>query len=318
MYRIASSTFSRTFVRSSQVHRHRREILQVRHRSSGYDGGNVGGGDSKAVIAAAVGCTAGTLGSLAGIGGSLFVIPGLIRFAGLSQLEAAGCSLVGVSAISLTGSLSYAYAESIDWTIATTLAVSAAVSSPFGAVLSSRVNRSVLRRTMGVFCLLMATSMPLRNEIMKRRTEKMGSEKSSAETAPESQPRITRFVSDKTLSFALAGSSIGFTSGLMGIGGGGLFTAAIAVLTDLPMKVVIGTSLTSMVPPSLVAAVAYMRMGQIRRAIVPPLLAGSVLGSACGSRIALHLPENVLQVGIGIVLSILGIRLLRSPLKKVR
>ncbi len=271
-------------------------------------GNNPGSSNSKAAgIAAAVGLSAGTFGSLAGVGGSLVVIPALARFAAIPQREAAGCSLFAVSFISTTSAFSYASAGAVDWPTAATLAISAAIASPAGALLSARMNKETLQRILAWFVLCVAPMMPLRSYIKVNRVENEAEVKKLIPSTP------------KTGLFVGVGAAIGLSSGILGIGGGGLFTAAIAAFSDLPLKVVLGTSLTAMVAPSVAAAFTYARLGHVRLGVVPPLVIGSISGAALGSRLALNAPEQMLQLGFGIVLGLIGIRMLRRPLtSKIR
>lgn len=297
--------------RSSRLTSNRSIPLSFRYtntRASARDAPSGGSGGSRktAGIAAAVGLGAGTFGSLAGVGGSLFVIPGLIRFASIPQKEAAGCSLFAVSVISTTSALSYASADAVDWRTAVTLAASAAVASPVGALISRRINKDTLRRILAYFVLCLAPAMPLRGYLMSN------SKRVESEDEPDSTENAAK--THNTGIFLGSGAVIGLSSGVLGIGGGGLFTAAIAAFSDIPLRMVLGTSLTAMVAPSVAAAITYARLGQVRPRIVPPLVLGSVSGAALGSRVALNAPEQVLQTGFAIALFVLGIRMLRRPL----
>lgn len=109
-------------------------------------------------------------------------------------------------------------------------------------------------------------------------------------------------VSRRTQLFQLAvvGSAAGFASGMFGIGGGVVLTPALCLLTDMPHACVLGTTLASMVPPSLVSAGTHAQIGNVLGAVVAPLVAGSAIGAFCGGQLAVRLPEEPLQWGFAI------------------
>lgn len=261
------------------------------------------GPSSSRRAALAVGFGAGAMGSCAGIGGSIFVIPGLVRFAGIPQRVAAGNSLIAVSCIATTSAISFASADAVDWGMAAALAGAAALGAPLGARISTRINHTSLRRILGLLCMSLAPAMPLRTHMLQVRAER-----EAIEETVETKTNVP--------TLAGAGAAIGFASGMLGVGGGGFFTAAIATLSDVPLRVVLGTSFAAMVLPSVIAAGTYARMGLVRAALVPPLVVGGFAGAAAGSRVALAAPEHVLQWGFAVVFTVLGLRMLRAPLGK--
>ena len=78
----------------------------------------------------------------------------------------------------------------------------------------------------------------------------------------------------------LAGIGIGcgLASGMFGIGGGVVVTPSLCLLTDMPYACVLGTTLASMVPPSLVSAGTHRQMGNVVGTVVMPLGRGSRCG----------------------------------------
>ena len=97
-----------------------------------------------------------------------------------------------------------------------------------------------------------------------------------------------------TLRFGGEGDD-GFASGLFGIGGGVIITPALCLLTDMPYACVLGTTLASMVPPSLVSATTHHSLGNIVVSAVVPIIAGSALGAFVSAQVAVRAPEELLQ-----------------------
>ena len=84
---------------------------------------------------------------------------------------------------------------------------------------------------------------------------------------------------------------------MFGIGGGVVLTPALCLLTNMPHACVLGTTLASMVPPSLVSAATHSQVGNVVSAAVVPLVAGSALGAFASAQLALQLPEEPLGLG---------------------
>ena len=102
------------------------------------------------------------------------------------------------------------------------------------------------------------------------------------------------------------GAVAGFASGMFGIGGGVVLTPALCLLTNMPHACVLGTTLASMVPPSLVSAATHSQMGNVVSAAVIPLVAGSALGAFASAQLALQLPEEPLQWAFAVFIFSLG------------
>lgn len=227
----------------------------------------------------------------------MFAIPGLVRYAGLAQRQAAGCSLVAVTAIATTSTASFSQRGHVDWSVATALGVGATALTPVGAMASRFVAPGLLRRGLGGFMLLLAPAMPLRGILERRVGER-------------------EEVQAKTTVLAGLGAGVGFGSGLLGISGGSLFTPLIALTAGLnSFRDVLGTSFAAMVVPTAVGALSYARMGCVTPAIVPPLLLGAVTGASIGSTAALTVPEDMLRWTFVVIFSVLGVRILRAPIK---
>jgi hypothetical protein len=115
--------------------------------------------------------------------------------------------------------------------------------------------------------------------------------------------------------FVVVGLVVGFTAGLVGIGGGVLMvpflyffyesargTALGAIPIDLQPTVAHATSLLVIVPTAIVGAAAYARAGVVVWRAAIPVGIFSLAGGVLGARIALLLPGPVLKLGFGLFL----------------
>lgn len=115
--------------------------------------------------------------------------------------------------------------------------------------------------------------------------------------------------------FVAAGLAVGFTAGLIGIGGGVLMVPLLyfvyesgigaslgAVPADLQATVAHATSLLVIVPTAIVGTVAYARAGVVVWRAAIPVGIFSLAGGVLGARVALLLPPGALKLGFGLFL----------------
>merc|ERR1712113_747912 len=96
---------------------------------------------------------------------------------------------------------------------------------------------------------------------------------------------------------AVAGAVAGVASGALGVGGGVIITPFLAFLTDLPQQSVLGTSLFATIPPSCVALMSHTQIkGNVDWRLSIGLALGCGLGSFAGSKMAVEMPSEVLEV----------------------
>lgn len=255
-------------------------------------------------IVTAVGLVSGTLGAMCGVGGAVFAIPGLVRFAGLPQRVAAGNSLVAVTCVAATSTASFWNAGLVNVPVAMLLGSTAAVLTPVGAYCSQRIAAGALRKALGGFMLLLAPAMPLRAWFESQRMED-----NNADMEVQTKRNDYAII-------GVAGSAVGFFSGLLGISGGSLFTPLIAFMCpEGSFRTVLGTSFCAMIVPTAVGALSYARMGCVTRVAVAPIVTGAAIGAGIGSAVALNIPEELLRWGFAVVFTVLGTRILRAPIK---
>ena len=94
------------------------------------------------------------------------------------------------------------------------------------------------------------------------------------------------------------------------VGGGAVMVPGLALGPGFAQQLAQGTSLAAMVPSGAVGAVVHARIGQVRRDVVFPLMAGIAAGSWIGGSSALALPDRTLRLFFSVVLILLGVRYL--------
>jgi hypothetical protein len=113
------------------------------------------------------------------------------------------------------------------------------------------------------------------------------------------------------LALIVIGLIAGFLSGILGVGGGVVMVPLMILLLGFSQHQAQGTSLAVLaVPVTLAAAYNYYQDGSLnwRYALVMAFM--FVIGGYLGSKLAISLDEKVLKRIFGIVLVVLGFRMI--------
>lgn len=105
------------------------------------------------------------------------------------------------------------------------------------------------------------------------------------------------------------GFGVGILSGLLGIGGGIFMIPIMVSYFGVVQHVAHGTSLAVVIPTALVSAIVYGIHGNVDLPITINLVVGSMVGASIGARIANRLPAQRLKQLFGLLLLIVGLRM---------
>jgi hypothetical protein len=110
--------------------------------------------------------------------------------------------------------------------------------------------------------------------------------------------------------FVAAGCAIGFLLGLFGVGGSSVATPVLSLL-GVPGLVAVASPLPAIVPGAMLAARPYLRSGDARPRAAGWTLLGGVPATIVGALLSPWVGARALLVGSGIVLVVVGMRVLR-------
>ncbi|GIL64739.1 hypothetical protein Vafri_18618 [Volvox africanus] len=282
-------------------------------------GGGVAGMPDKTLgkarkLALAIGALAGAFGSLVGVGGGVLISPIIANICKtIPQRVISGTSLAAVAATGSAAGFVYWSSGAVDLTSAALISAAAIATAPLGARATHAFDCTMLRRLLAYWLLLVAPLVPLKPYIQRNYAGKglntlgAGSGGSATtcngadsvagaavEAAPKSKT-LWRPLRNSDAVLVATGTLAGFASGLLGIGGGTVVTPLLTVATGLPQLSVLGTSLTAMVAPSLVGLAQHARLGNVDWVMAAALAGGTLAGGAAGGRLALEMPEGVLE-----------------------
>lgn len=110
--------------------------------------------------------------------------------------------------------------------------------------------------------------------------------------------------------FVAAGAVIGLLIGLFGVGGSSIATPLLAVL-GVSGLLAVASPLPATIPAALGAAIPYLRNGEARPRAAGWTLLGSIPAAIAGAFLSQAIGGSPLLIASGIVLTIVGIRVLR-------
>lgn len=112
------------------------------------------------------------------------------------------------------------------------------------------------------------------------------------------------------VSLLLIGAVAGFSSGLLGIGGGVIYVPALLFVLGCSIHTAIGISLAVIVPTALVAVLKHGATENIDLTVALIVTAGGVVGALAGASLAHAVPALLLKRIFGVFLLLLGMNFL--------
>ncbi|GAX14886.1 hypothetical protein FisN_29Lh100 [Fistulifera solaris] len=266
----------------------------------------------------AIGTLAGTMGSLAGMGGGFVMIPLLTGVCRLSQHQAHGTSLAAVMATGLAGAVSYQ--DHVDFAAAGPLAAAAMLTASLGAKTTTFLSEKWLKRALGVLLLVMGPAVPAKQHIVEQyshlhhpQNTMEGEENYATSTSHNIESSYPKWVAPASI-----GLCSGYLAGLFGVGGGTLVVPALLFTQQDDSSApythhqALATSLAAMVLPAFVGTVTHTKAGNVAFRLAPPLALGALLGAYGGGKLAVATNESTLQWGFSALLVLLGVRTLQK------
>ena len=237
----------------------------------------------------AVSVCAGLIGSLAGVGGGILVIPALTFVFGVDIHLAVGASIVSVIATSSGAAAAYVRDRMTDMRIGMFLELATTTGAVTGALLAAVVAPAFLYVLLGVV-LLGSAAMQVARLDEEMPPAEPPSRIAAAMKLSSSYPdrRLGREVPYTArrvpLGFVLMWIA-GVVSGLLGIGSGVLKVLAMDGAMRLPMKVSSATSNFMIGVTAAASAGIYLGRGDVDPQIAAPVALGVLAGALIGARL---------------------------------
>ncbi|HEX2425735.1 MAG TPA: sulfite exporter TauE/SafE family protein [Actinomycetota bacterium] len=237
------------------------------------------------VLGVLVGFVAGIGSGLFGVGGGVVTTPAVNVLLGGSAIEAVATPLPVIFPTSLVGAWTYYKAGEVSLRAAGWGALTGIPGAILGAYLTDFVNAHLL---LFVTALLLGWTG---YQVIRGRKPLVAWEKGKT-------PRWK---------YAAIGGAAGFTSGLLGVGGGIIMVPAFTVFIGMPLRRALGTSLVTISALVVPGTIVHWWLGHIDWAIFAALTVGVVPGARLGAKVALGVREQSLRVAVGLFLLVIAL-----------
>ncbi|KYD30207.1 sulfite exporter TauE/SafE family protein [Geobacillus sp. FSL W8-0032] len=291
------------------------------------------------LLLVSLGLIAGTVGSLAGLGGGVIIVPALLFFGALGWLAAVtpqvavGTSLVVIIFNGLSSTLSYMKDKMVDYRSGLLFSLGSVPGAVVGAWVNNTLSVAHFSLYFGLFLIAMSLFLALSQKKTKRSAAETAAAKENegeqtaveqAQPGPWWRRKVVRAYTDRNgevsvydyqpwAAIAIA-FVVGFFGGLFGIGGGSLMVPAMIVLFRFPPHVAVATSMLMIFLSSLVGSLTHVTMGNVKWTFALALIPGVWIGAKTGAWINKRMPSRTLVVVLLLVLIVLGIRLVLESL----
>jgi len=256
---------------------------------------------------------AGLIGSLAGVGGGILVIPALTTFFGVDIHLAVGASIVSVIATSSGAASAYVRDRMTDMRLGMFLELATTTGAVCGALIAAYVAPALLYLLLGIVVLMSAGMQASRlgEEIPAAEPDGIAARLRLSGTYPDRHlgreiPYAARRVPAGFLLMWLAGA----VSGLLGIGSGVLKVLAMDGAMRLPMKVSSATSNFMIGVTAAASAGIYIGRGDVDPRIAGPVALGVLAGALTGARILHRISNRSVRIVFLPVLIAVGLEMI--------
>lgn len=255
------------------------------------------------------GVVTGILGTLLGIGGSIFLIPYLVLFLHIPIHQAIATGIVSVIATSTAGAAIYLERRFVNIRLGMFLEVATTIGAILGGLAANTLGGTVLSKAFAALLFAVAAVMIwriFRGDANDSSRKMAASSEASTESAgggwiqggyydpatkEEVKYRARRLSAGFGFSF-LAGN----LSGMFGIGGGIVKVPVMNLLCSVPIRAATATSNFTMGVTAVASAFIYYAHNQIHPVITSAAVLGVLVGSTIGTAISARIHGQVLTL----------------------
>lgn len=242
--------------------------------------------------------SAALLGTIAGFGGGIFVVPTMVIALGFPIEVAIGVTALSLFPSSLLSSLWNWKNKNIDFKLALLLEPPTVIGAVLGAILTSWLPTRPLEMIFSLFLLFLSYKMrtpPGQPSLWTPLMKKLNDLK------PQLQNDTYKV---SCFSAALFGVSAGVLAGLFGIGGGILKTPLMLNVFRVPVRTATATSLAMIVVTSLISGLTHLKLGHVNMVILPFAMGGFLFGAFLGLFIGVRLKDEMIRKFIALSLAL--------------
>lgn len=263
------------------------------------------------LILAVIALLAGIIGALVGLGGGVILVPATLFFGnnlalitGITPQTVVGLSVIMMIFTGLSSTLFFMKKKTVDFKSGLIFFAGSAPGTILGAFVNKNLELASFNLYFGILLILLATLLLLKDYL-----------KPVKWFVEHGKPRV--FVDQigrehtygYPLWFALLLTfSIGFASGLFGIGGGSIIVPAMILLFLFPPHVAVGTSMFMVFLSAILNSMTHISLGNVPWLYTIPVIPAAYLGAKIGAYLNQKMNSTTLVVALRIILLLLGVR----------
>lgn len=257
---------------------------------------------------------AGLVGSLAGLGGGVLLVPLLTLGFGMEIRLAIGISIVSVIATSSAAAAAYVRDHLTNVRIAIFLELATSTGAVTGAVLAAAVHPRILFLLFGL--LLLVSLLPVLRKLGEDIPVGIQNDRWAARLRLAGSYPDRAF--GRTVSYQVTRVPLGFGmmfvaglgSGMLGIGSGALKVLAMDTIMRLPMKVSTATSNFMIGVTAAASAGIYFWRGDVLPLVAAPVALGVLVGATLGARFLVRFQNRTVRLIFLPVLFLIALQML--------
>ena len=249
---------------------------------------------------------AGILGSIAGIGGGLVVIPILTLLFGVDIHYAIGASIISIIATSSGAAATYVKDRITNLRIGMFLETGTTIGAIVGAAIAAYLSAVILETVFGT--ILIISLIPLLRKIGQefptfQELKGLAKKLNLRGDYTERDGRKIEYNATSPSKGLLGMIVAGLISGLLGLGSGTFKVLSMDLWMKLPMKVSTTTSNFMIGVTAAASAGIYFARGDVNPVIAAPVALGILLGSTTGTRFLIKAKNTMIRKIFALVLA---------------
>jgi uncharacterized membrane protein YfcA len=257
------------------------------------------------ILLPSLGFLIGVVAAMTGVGGGIFIVPLLTLFFAFAPANAVGTSLAAIILTAFAATLNYSKQKKVCYKIGLLMAVVTAPGAVLGAYLTSLMPAEILGLFFGVFLLVVAVQITIKNGILNKSKENKTEGNFKASFEKELFIRRRKFMIGIPLIFLG-----GVASGLFGVGGGVIIVPILIVFFYVPIHFAVATSMFAMIFTSLSGVGQHALLGNINLEFSLLIGLGSIFGALVGAQICKRISGKNLRNIFGIILIVVALQMI--------
>jgi uncharacterized membrane protein YfcA len=253
---------------------------------------------------------AGFVGALSGLGGGVFIVPGLVILAHIPMHIAVGASLISVVATSAGASVAFVRDGWTNLRVAIILECATVTGAVSGAYMAGLISPPVLEL---LFALMMLQSawfaMKSQGDDFLPQSDALCTRLRLGGQMPDDDGAMRPYGVVNLPGGAGLMVIAGVISGLLGIGAGAVKVTAMDYLMKLPLKVSSATSNFMIGVTAGAGALVFLSRGDVAASVAAPVALGVTAGALIGGRVLPRVNTDALRKLFVIILVLIAIEM---------